>query len=328
MIIPMKEVARLPIEQLNPPEPDFSMVPGVKIKKPVKLKLSDIHIDDSTGNTARYYGTDPAQVEVLEKSLAKGWDSSEYLPCVKKLPEGSASPYELGYGFNRNEAFENLYGEDFEFWYDVVECDKSGLYDVRLIENEGLPKSQNKEIDIKNTIMQKIADGFLSADEDDIKEYVDRVCVFRSKQSKDNIVKLVKEAANINDKFVEYSESKAKRWVKNYSSIKYKFGGDLVKINGEEIHTFLCKQGSAYRTYHRMIRQYLDDGLPCQVIFHVGRPTPNKSCWDKRRDTMETWYQGIKNLNRLGCDTSFMRVAGFLPQVVEKDEWHKLVKVN
>jgi hypothetical protein len=88
-----------------------------------------------------------------------------------------------------------LYGEDFEMWFDVIECDDSALYDVRLIENEGLPKSTNKEIDIKNTIMQKIKDGYLTANEDEVTDYIDRVCVFRTKQSKDNIVKLVKEAA-------------------------------------------------------------------------------------------------------------------------------------
>jgi hypothetical protein len=322
MIIPLKEIAQLSIEQLNPPTPDFSMVPGVKIKKKIKLKLKDIHIDDADGNTARYHGTDPAAVESLQKSLANGWDSTEYLPCVRELPKGSSYQYELAYAFNRCEAFDNLYGEDFEMWFDVIECDNSALYDVRLIENEGLPKSTNKEIDIKNTIMQKIKDGYLTANEDEVTDYIDRVCVFRTKQSKDNIVKLVKEAANINDKFIEYSESKAKRWVKNHSKIKYKFGGELVN----NVHTFLCKQGSAYRTYHRMIRRHLETGKKCQVIFHVGRPTPKMTVNEKRKATMDNWNEGINNLKSLGCDTSFMLVAGFIPQVKEVDQWHSLIK--
>jgi|TARA_R110000823_G_C15846243_1_gene491702 hypothetical protein len=324
MIIPLKEVAQLSIEQLSSPTPDFSMVPGVKIKKRIKLKLKDIHIDDTNGNTARYHGTDPAAVESLQKSLSNGWDSTEYLPCVRKLPEGSSYVYELAYAFNRCEAFDNLYGEDFEMWFDLIECDNSALYDVRLIENEGLPKSTNKEIDIKNTIMQKIKDGFLTADEDEVTDYIDRVCVFRDKQSKANVVRLVKEAANLNDKYVEYSESKAKRWVKNHSTIKYKFGGELV----DNTHTFLCKQGSAYRTYHRMIRRYLETGLSCQVIFHVGRPTPKMNVTEKRKATMQTWNEGIDNLKKLGCNTDFMRVAGFLPQLVDIDQWHGLIKVK
>ena len=42
---------------------------------------------------------------------------------------------------------------------------------------------------------------------------------------------------------------------------------------------------------------------------------------------MEAWNEGIKNLESLGCDTSFMTVAGFLPQVVDVDQWHSLIKV-
>jgi hypothetical protein len=172
--------------------------------------------------------------------------------------------------------------------------------------------------------MQKIKDGFLTADEDEITDYINRVCVFRTKQSKENIVKLVKEAANLNDKFVEYSESKAKRWVKNHSTIKYKFGGELVN----NTHTFLCKQGSSYRTYHRMIRRYLETGLSCQVIFHVGRPTPKMNVTEKRKATMQSWNEGIDNLKKLGCNTDFMKVAGFLPQLVDIDQWHSLIKVK
>lgn len=325
MIIPLKEVAQLSIEQLNAPTPDFSMVPGVKIKKRIKLKLKDIHIDDDTGNTARYHGTESSSVETLEKSLSRGWDSTEYLPAVRYLPKSSNGyELELAYGFNRCESFDNLFGEDFEFWFDVIECNESDLYDVRLIENEGLPKSCNKEIDIKNTIMQKIKDGYLKVDEDEVTDYIDRVCVFRDKQSKANIVKLVKESANINDKFVDYTESKAKRWIKNHSLIKYKFGGELVN----NTHTFLCKQGSTYRTYHRMIRRYLETGLPCQVVFHVGRPTPKMTAIAKRKATMQNWYEGLENLNKLGCNTSFMKVAGFLPQIKDVDQWHSLVKVS
>jgi hypothetical protein len=324
MIIPLKEVAQTSIEQLNPPTPDFSMVKSVVIKKQIKLKLKEIHIDDEAGNTARYHGTEQSAVETLEKCLSNGWDSNEYLPAVHKQPENSSYNYALTYGFNRCEVFENLYGEDFEMWFDLIECDESALYDVRLIENEGLPKSLNKEIDIKNTIMLKIKEGFLDVDEDKIREYIDRVCIFRSKQSKDNIIKLVKEAANINDKFVEYSESKAKRWATNYSSIKYKFGGELV----DGVHTFICKQGSAYRTYHRMIRKYLETKNPCQVVFHVGRPTPKMPAIEKRKATLKSWNEGISNLNKLGCDTSFMRVAGFLPQLKGVDHWSKLVIIK
>jgi hypothetical protein len=83
---------------------------------------------------------------------------------------------------------------------------------------------------------------------------------------------------------------------------------------------------SAYRTYHRMIRRHLETGKKCQVIFHVGRPTPKMTVNEKRKATMDNWNEGINNLKSLGCDTSFMLVAGFIPQVKEVDQWHSLIK--
>ena len=325
MIIPMKEIVKRTADELNAPQPDFSMVPGVKInKKIIKLKLKDIFVDDKKGNTAREHGTDPEAVETLSKSLSKGWDSTEYLPAVREKSGDDGYKYELIYGFNREEALENLYGDEFEMWFTLIDCNESGLYDIRLIENEGLPKRTNKESDIKYTIIQKIDNGDLKKDVDSIKDYLDRCLFFRSQESKDRIVKMVEEAANLNVSVDQYTESKAKRWSKNYCKTNYDFGGSLV--NGK--HTFLCKQGSAYRTYHRMMRRYLETGNPCQVVFHVGSPTPKKTIIEKRKDTMKEWLAGIDNLKKLGCNTSFMEVAGFLPQVRGKDEYHSLIQVK
>lgn len=323
MIYDLKTFANFNISEINPPVPEFFTVPGVKIKKRVRLALKDVHVDD-LANKTRLHGTSTAAVETLEKSLSEGWNSSEYLPCVRKMPEGSAYEYELVYGFHRCEALENLFGSDFVMHFDVIECSDSDLYDVRVIENEGLPKHTNKEIDIKNTIMMKIADGFLKRDEEEIKEYIKKVCFFRSQQSQNSILNQVKEAMNIDDKFIEYSESKAKRWVKNHSKKKYKFGGELI----DGVHTYLCKQGYHYRVYHRMIRQHLKTGNPCQVVFHVGRPTEKMTAKSKRQATLESWYEGINNMKQIGLKTDFMKVAGFLPQVADSDEWHSLVQVK
>jgi hypothetical protein len=282
-------------------------------------------VDDSAegnGNTARLHGTDPAAVEILQKSLHCGWDSTEYLPCVRKMPNGSEYEYELVYGFNRVEALENL--DKKQFYFDVAECDDSQIFDIRTIENEGLPKALNKEADISHSTCEKISKGFLSKDEDSIRDYVDTICLFRSKQSKDNIVKQVMEKSGMESPFTEYTEAKVKRWVKNHCDTPYAFGGELV--NG--VHTFLCKQGSAYRTYHRMMKRFLETGKPCQVVFHVGKPTPKSNVLDKRRKTLEAWNEGISHMQALGCDTSFMKVAGFLPQVKDTDKWNKLVQVK
>ena len=146
MKIDMKTISQSKFER---PIPDFSSV-GVTIEKnPIKLKLKNILINDKEGNTARVHGTSEADIEQLKSSLTKGWDTTEYLPCVYKNKE-SVSDYShiLAFGYNRTYALLEAYGEDFEMLYDVVDCTPSQLLDIRAMENEGLPKNVNKETDI------------------------------------------------------------------------------------------------------------------------------------------------------------------------------------
>ena len=321
MIIETKNIAHVKFER---PIPDFSNV-GVKITTKIKLKLSQVLIDDMEGNTARQHGTSESDIESLKHSLSKGWDTTEYLPCVIKNPnENSDYSHILVYGYNRANALELLYGGDFEMIFDVVDCTDSQLLDIRTMENEGLPKVTNKEIDIVKTIMLKINKFGLKKDTDEIRKHLDLICPFRSKESKDSIVRQVENLSELDTAVYEWNEVKAKRWSKEQSATKYNFSGDLTG----KIHTFMCKQGSAYRTYHRMMTKYLETGNDCQVIFHVSRPTKKSSISIKRERTMEDWNTGLKRLQDLGCKTDFMKVAGFLPQEKGKDNWSKLVQVK
>ena len=329
MIIETKNISS---ESFERPIPDFSNV-GVKInKKTIKLKLSQVLINDKDGNTARQHGTSESDIESLKHSIAKGWDTTEYLPCVYKNPEPNSDySHILAYGYNRANALELLYGKDFEMVFDVVECTDSELLDIRTMENEGLPKVTNKEIDIVKTIMLKINDFGLKKDEDVIRDHLDKICPFRSKESKDSIVRQVENLAALDTAVYEWNGAKAERWSKDDSAIKYNFNGELtgyVKDKKPGVHTFMCKQGSAYRTYHRMIGKYLDTGKDCQVIFHVSRPTKKSSIKAKRERTLADWNEGIQRLKDLGCQTEFMKVAGFLPQEKGVDNWSKLVQVK
>ena len=321
MIIETKNISS---EIFERPIPDFSNV-GVKINnKTIKRKLSQVLINDKDGNTARQHGTSESDIESLKHSIAKGWDTTEYLPCVYENPEPNSDySHILAYGYNRANALELLYGKDFEMVFDVVECTDSELLDIRTMENEGLPKVTNKEIDIVKTIMLKIDYYGLKKDEDAIREHLDKICPFRSKESKDSIVRQIENLADLDTAVYEWNTAKAERWSKDDSSIKYNFNGELTS----NVHTFMCKQGSAYRTYHRMMRQYLLTGKDCQVIFHVSRPTKKSSIKAKRERTLDDWNEGIQRLKDLGCKTDFMKVAGFLPQEKGVDNWSKLVQV-
>ena len=173
--------------------------------------------------------------------------------------------------------------------------------------------------------------NFLKKDEDVIRDHLDKIFPFRSKESKDSIVRQVENLAALDTAVYEWNGAKAERWSKDDSAIKYNFNGELtgyVKDKKPGVHTFMCKQGSAYRTYHRMIGKYLDTGKDCQVIFHVSRPTKKSSIKAKRERTLADWNEGIQRLKDLGCKTEFMKVAGFLPQEKGVDNWSKLVQVK
>ena len=322
MKIDMKTISQSKFER---PIPDFSSV-GVTIEKnPIKLKLKNILINDKEGNTARVHGTSEADIEQLKSSLTKGWDTTEYLPCVYKNKE-SVSDYShiLAFGYNRTYALLEAYGEDFEMLYDVVDCTPSQLLDIRAMENEGLPKNVNKETDIVKTMMLKIQEHGFPKDSDKIKEHLEKICPFRKSESIDNIVRQIETQSGMDVAFYEYNPSKAKRWSSDDSSIKYKFDGE--ETNG--VHTYICKQGGAYRTIFRMMKQNNKSKKPCQVIFHCPRPTPKSPINEKRKRVMKDWKETMTALQTLGCDTSFMRVAGFFPQVKGTDNWSKLVKIN
>ena len=98
--------------------------------------------------------------------------------------------------------------------FDVVDCTESQLLDIRTMENEGLPKVTNKEIDIVKTIMLKINKFGLKKDTEEIRNHLNLICPFRSKESKDSIVRQVENLSELDTAVYEWNEVKAKRWSK------------------------------------------------------------------------------------------------------------------
>jgi hypothetical protein len=327
MLIPLNQLHTYDYKEFSPPRPDITSLStfGVNLgKEPIKLKLSEVLIDDALGNSAREHGTNPAAVQNMIHSLSHGWSTNELLPAVRRLKNREGYSYELVYGYTRCEAMEMSYGPEFEMWFDVIVCDESNIRKVRSAENEELPKVKNKESDLKHSLLQDIKEGVIKNDRSAILAWLKAVCPHRDADSKNRIMLMVEEAAGTPTKYELYTEAKANRWVKNHSAIPYVFGGGLV--NG--VHTFLCRSGYQYRTYHRMIKHHLNTGADCQVVFHVDSPTKGATLSKRRQQTIEEWNKGLNNLKLIGADVSFMKVAGFLPQEKDVDNWSKLVQVS
>lgn len=326
MIIPLDKLHTYDHREFMPPLPDFSTLEVFNVgveNSPILLKLSEIHVDDAIGNSAREHGTNPAAVQNLIHSLAKGWITTELLPSVRRIKGTQGYKYELVYGFTRVEAMEMSYGPEFRMWFNVIECDETNIRKVRSFENEDLPKTNNKESDLKHSLIEDIKSGVLKNERSEIIRWLNAVCPNRADSSKNRILLMVEEAVGTPSKYELYTEAKANRWVLNHSAVPYEFGGAVV--NG--VHTFLCRSGYQYRTYQRMIKHHLKDGLPCQVIFHVDSPTKKATLSKRRQQTIQEWFDGLNNLKAIGADVSFMTVAGFLPQEKGVDNWSKLVQV-
>lgn len=327
MIIPLDKLHTYPPNEFTPPLPDFSTMKAFKVaveKTPILLSLDEIHVDDAHGNSAREHGTNPAAVQNLIHSLSKGWITTELLPSVRRLKGRQGYKYELVYGFTRVEAMEMSYGPKFKMWFNVIDCDDTNIRMIRSFENEDLPKVSNKESDIKHSLIEDIKAGVLKNERHEIMRWLNAVCPNRADSSKNRILLMVEEAVGTPSKYELYTEAKANRWVKNHSAIPYQFGGALV--NG--VHTFLCRSGYQYRTYQRMIKHYLKDNRPCQVIFHVDSPTKVATLAKRRQQVLVEWHEGLNNLKAIGADVSFMNVAGFLPQEKGVDNWSKLVEIE
>lgn len=327
MMIPLNKLCNYDYKEFTPPLPDFSNLKAFKVsvqKKPVKIKLSKIHIDDTHGNSAREHGTNSKAIEAMKQSLSKGWITTECLPAVRKLKSKQGYEWELVYGYHRCQAIEDLYDEDFEMWFNVINCDETNIRKVRSFENEELPKAHNKESDIKRSIIQEIDAGILANDREEIIKWLNAVCPWRNAISKNRILSMVEEEKQTKSKFASYTESKANRWVKDHSAIPFAFGGEI--INGKR--TFLCKQGSQYRTCFQMIRRYVQDDVPCQVVFHVDPPTKGATLEKRRQQTLKAWNELLKSMKTLGANVSFMSVAGFLPQENGVENWSHLVQVT
>ena len=68
-----------------------------------------------------------------------------------------------------------------------------------------------------------IVEGNIKKDTDEIRKHLDLICPFRSKESKDSIVRQVENLSELDTAVYEWNEVKVKRWSKEQSATKYNF---------------------------------------------------------------------------------------------------------
>ena len=315
----IQEVSSIDLTKI--PKPDFSYLKGVKVGATKRIKLNQIHWDDS-GSNIRFEGTFPAHVESLKMSFAEGINMTKMPPGVIKRQGNVKKPYELIYGFHRVSALQELNADEYFFTEIEVENDSVKM-DVQIAENDELPKMNNAEIDIKNAISWKIQNGYLVNSETSIRKEIKRILPYIKKVSIDRVVQTVISVCNTPQKFQFYSPSKAQSWLDNNSSKEYVIGG---YDEERDMYGYLVKEGYQYRFVMNAIRNYAQEGKKSYCIVHVGSPSGNSTIEAKRKqfvDELDVITDNFLTVSNGG--TVCWEVMGFLPQIYDQEDWKTLI---
>ena len=326
MFIDLNEVTSIDLKRVA--QPSFEHL-GVKVIGTQMIDFDDIFMDSSENNKTRQIANENiAHIESLKQSFSKGIDLNQYPPCVIPITQETKDkyktdkPYELVYGWHRTPALRELGLKKYPFT--VINTDRKGLYSVRMVENEPLPKLNQQEGDLKAALGKMIKEGLIKGNETAIRKQLNLVARSRAKQSKDKILKMVLHDEGIPQRFMFYSPSQAQEWSDVYSKEDYKFGGEW--DSKRNMYGFLCKEGYLYRTFWRAMKKWVETGKKSYVISHMGNPT-KKANFDSKRENFQLELDFMKGvLKQIGVEVDFLIHEGSLPQDMDKDVWSKLIK--
>lgn len=305
------------------PAPDWThhdvITKGTKV-----ISFDQIYIDDYTRNSSTKVEAHTGnEIEILKNSFAEGVHLSEYPPAVKYRGDNYEKPYELVYGFGRSESlFAN---QQTEWYFTVLEGTEDALEDVRAEENEQLPKTINKEIDMKHFLTKKIKEGKIKNDEASIRAKFKKVYPNRDKTVMNRVVQQVMEDVNTPQPYYIYtSPARVQQWLDNHSSEEYIIGGDEDK--DRDMYGAVVKEGYQYRAIIAAMRRYVDEGKYTYFIGHCATPTSKATLSKKRKQFLKELNDIKYVMEKCGLTTFPIEVMGFLPQFKEKENWKVLVK--
>ena len=209
----------------------------------LKLRWDEIYINDAL-NTSKVEAHTPAEIQRIKLSFAEKVDIKEYPPAVR-YRGGDREPWELVYGFGREEALREL---DTEGWFFTqLKGSDDAIGDVQAQENEKLPKRVNEEIDLVRCLTLKVLKGHIERKEDAVREKFKLIYPNRSKEVRNRVVKKVLAALGVESPFKIYtSTTHIKNWIKNNSSEEYVI--DNTYDDDRKLYCVTMKEGYQYRT--------------------------------------------------------------------------------
>ena len=300
--------------------PDWSHL-NVKTKPTLKLKWDEIYINDDL-NASKVKEHSSEEIQSLKLSFSEKVDIKEYPPAVR-YRGCDREPWELVYGFGREEALREL---DTEGWFFTqLKGSDDAIGDVQAQENEKLPKRVNEEIDLVRCLTLKVSKGHIERKEDAVREKFKLIYPNRSKEVRNRVVKKVLAALGVESPFKIYtSTTHIKNWIKNNSSEEYVI--DNTYDDDRKLYCVTMKEGYQYRTVLGAYKTFQETGHKTGVIFHCGSPTKKATLEQKRQQVIDGFNAIRKTLEHSGCKVWPIEILGALPQDTKKESMKRLVK--
>lgn len=326
--------------------PDWSHL-GVTSVKNVLIPHYMIHVDDITGNGEKVETHESQDIEGLRMSFASGVDTTQPPGAVKfrgsnpedlalwlagkltntelQLKTGMKKPFELVYGYGRQEAQVEL--SQTSWIYTLLSGTEDQMVDVQAAENEGYPQRLNREPDMRLHLSKKVRNGRIANTEEAITKEFKRIYSRRDSSVRGRVVQAVMVECGTPQPFRTFpSPARIQQWLDNHSSETYVIGGELDKE--ADTYGVSIGPGYLYRVLAQAARRFRKTGRYTYVIAHVGNPTKKQSIHEKRAKMLEELAELERDFEACGMRDFPIYIKGFLPQIRDGEDVKKLVPVG
>ena len=306
---------------------------GIKVCG-IKILNRDGVNNDTIEGQHRVHDEITVRVDKLEKSFTGGLDFNQPLPIVEQRKDGI---YDRIDGFGRDAFFEK---NNYDVWpHVVVECSTPlARRKLRIWSNKRLPKWDNTEQDIQNSIIEAVEMKEMKNSEKAFKDFLKESEPHLDQVSKDRIVTVVMER-------LKTKKPKTKTWTYTDKSVKsewvdkhwadtpsYGFNTGNEYNEGGDCHQISLPYGYENRKLYTVITNYLNNGKKTELILRIDKGVKSLDTLNKQRKAcLENIKEYKSNLDKLYGKKlqwgKFLDIKGFVPQH-KSENIKKLIPLN
>ena len=326
--------------------PDYSDIPNVEIMGVKMIEGDLIYSDDSFDNKTRQYGTDPNNIENINRSYQfHGFKSDEVPGAVTYRGDDAVLPYERINGFHRDQVYSRMGITntpqvilEFNGTESEIQLAKDRVASRDNSQVNTTPRLMLQENDLYKSVYLSVKQKLISNTQSDIENEIKLRDPVRKTGSINKIANRIMNTAKTPYSFTLFGRGahKASDWKKNHlpTTKTYKFKGEVDPNRMER--GVLVGDNETYieRAIRHAVRKYNEDGKKTYIIGHVGAPTTKSTVSGKRtafndkfEELCDIWKKYVTKVTNSDLDELPVYILGFLPQEHGIDNWSELVNV-